>query len=84
MFIEIEHFKTFAEVAILYGRMTGGPVLGIFTKAKYGKRYKAKAAAFADYVAKSNGGLRIHVVGKHRLGGRPDHNWKAQRRVQWH
>lgn len=84
MFVEIEHFKTFAEVAILYGRTTGGPVVGIFTKAQYGKQYKKKAAAFADYVAKSKGGLRIHVVGKRRFGGHPDDNWKAQRRVQWH
>ncbi len=83
MFVEIEHLKTFAEVAILYGRTTGGPVVGIFTKTDYGKTYKAKAAGFADYVAKCNGGLRIHVVGENRRSGRPDHDWKSQRRVQW-
>jgi len=84
MFVEIEHFSAFAEVAILYGRTTGGPVLGIFTEAEYGKKYKVKAAGFADYVAKCNGGLRIQVVGKHRSGGRPDNNWKAQLRTEWH
>ncbi|MEK7554792.1 MAG: hypothetical protein AAB518_02295 [Patescibacteria group bacterium] len=82
MFVEIEYFKTFAEVAILYGRH-GGPVLKVFSRTEYGKKYKVKATAFADYIAKSNGGLRVQYSGSDHPLGRPDRDWKAQRRIQW-
>jgi len=62
MYVEVEYFKSFVEISVMSKELEGGHVVGIFTKAQYGKRYAHKARGFAHFVARQHG-LGVRTAG---------------------